>query len=69
LPGPAVRDDGRPLSFRRERWQLLCREDETDLRAEPLDEPTTIALLPRHAGAPGFDALAAWQRLRNPALR
>jgi hypothetical protein len=49
-----------------ERWQLLCREDDTDLRAEPLDEPTTVTLLPRrHRGAPGFDALAAWQRLRR----
>ncbi len=53
-----------------ERWQLLCREERGDLGAEPLDESTTVALLPRrHAGTPGFDALAAWERLRAPALR
>jgi DeoR/GlpR family transcriptional regulator of sugar metabolism len=53
-----------------EHWQLLCRPDDNDLHAEPLDEPTTVDLLPRHhAGAPGFDARAEWERLRAPALR
>jgi biotin operon repressor len=53
-----------------ERWQLLCRSDEGDLHAEPLDDPTTVDPLPRrHAGTPGFDALAAWEQFRAPALR
>lgn len=53
-----------------ERWQLLCREEQGDLRAEPLDEPTTVTTLPRHhPGAPTFDALAEWERLGAPALR
>jgi predicted DNA-binding transcriptional regulator YafY len=48
-----------------ERWQLLCRPDDADLQAEPIDEATAIHLLPRrHSGAPGFDALAAWRGLR-----
>jgi hypothetical protein len=53
-----------------EHWQLLCREEHGDLRAEPLDEPTTVDPLPRrHAGTPGFDALAAWEQLQAIALR
>jgi DeoR/GlpR family transcriptional regulator of sugar metabolism len=52
-----------------EHWQLLCRPDEDDLRAEPLDEATTIDPLPRrHAGGPGFDALVAWQKLQSETL-
>ncbi|MFT3864422.1 MAG: HTH domain-containing protein [Solirubrobacterales bacterium] len=51
-----------------ERWQLLCRAD-GELRAEPLDGTARLAVLPRrHAGPPGFDALAAWGELRAAAL-
>jgi biotin operon repressor len=52
-----------------ERWQLLCRAD-GELHAVPLDETTTVEILPRrHSPTPGFDALAAWEGLRAPMLR
>lgn len=51
-----------------DRWLLLCRA-QGNLRAEPLTEATTVNPLPRrHTGPPGFDALAAWNALRSPAL-
>jgi predicted DNA-binding transcriptional regulator YafY len=51
-----------------ERWQLLYRI-EGELHAVPLDETTTVEILPRrHSPTPGFDALAAWDQLRTGAL-
>jgi biotin operon repressor len=48
-------------------WLLLCRE-QGDLRAEPLDESATVEILERrHTAPPSFDALRAWQALREPA--
>ncbi|MEA2197466.1 MAG: hypothetical protein QOJ25_1517 [Solirubrobacteraceae bacterium] len=52
------------------RWQLLCSAGEDgELRAEALDEATTVEVLPRrHSPTPSFDALAAWDQLRVAPL-
>jgi HTH domain len=50
--------------------RTVCREEDGDLRAEPLNEPTTLDPLPRrHPGTAGFDALATWEQLQAIALR
>jgi predicted DNA-binding transcriptional regulator YafY len=70
------RDDGTHLEAEAlgllhdgDRWLLLCRAHGS-LRAEPLGDSTTVELLERrHTAPPGFDALAAWDALREPTLR